>query len=71
MTMMTLNDARIDARARAHDAQNGLFARIVEAVRGYLDRMETRAQLERLSERELADIGLCRADIDDLVNPRA
>ncbi|TXB71314.1 DUF1127 domain-containing protein [Paracoccus aurantiacus] len=49
----------------------GLFARITESLRVWLARMETRAQLERLSERELADIGMCRADIEDVVNHRA
>ena len=45
--------------------------RVTEAVRNWFLRMETRAELERLSDRELNDIGLTRADIDAVVNHRA
>ncbi|MBA4489196.1 DUF1127 domain-containing protein [Paracoccus sp. S1E-3] len=64
MTTMTLT-TRVPAET------NGFFARITEAVRGWMLRMETRAELERLSDRELNDIGLTRADIDAVVNHRA
>lgn len=45
----------------------GPLARLSAFIRAKLDQMNTRAELERLSERELNDIGLCRADIDDVV----
>ncbi|MDO5641016.1 MAG: DUF1127 domain-containing protein [Paracoccus sp. (in: a-proteobacteria)] len=45
----------------------GFFARLTETLRVWALRRETRAELERLSERELADIGLSRADISDVV----
>ena len=63
MTTMTLTQAPVET--------NGVFARVTEAVRNWFLRMETRAQLERLSDRELTDIGLTRADIDAVVNHRA
>ena len=60
MTMMTMNHAPV--------ATQGPLARIAEALRSWQHRRETRAELERLSERELDDIGLCRADIDAVVS---
>ncbi len=56
MTMITLNETQ------------GPFARIAEALRVWKHRRETRAELHRLSERELNDIGLNRADIEAVVN---
>ena len=56
MTMITLNEIQ------------GPFARIAEALRVWKHRRETRAELHRLSERELNDIGLNRADIEAVVN---
>ncbi|SDE64037.1 Uncharacterized conserved protein YjiS, DUF1127 family [Paracoccus isoporae] len=47
------------------------FSRAFGGLRNWMARMRTRAELERLSERELYDIGLMRADIDDVVNGRA
>lgn len=55
MTMMTLNGT------------NGPVARIAEALRVWKHRRATRAELLRLSERELSDIGMSRADIDTVV----
>ncbi|MFV0293758.1 MAG: DUF1127 domain-containing protein [Paracoccus sp. (in: a-proteobacteria)] len=43
------------------------LARFADTIAAWLHQRDTRAQLERLSERELTDIGLCRADIDDVV----
>ena len=56
MTLITLNETQ------------GPFARIAEALRVWKHRRETRAELHRLSERELNDIGLNRADIEAVVN---
>ncbi|MFV0408592.1 MAG: DUF1127 domain-containing protein [Paracoccus sp. (in: a-proteobacteria)] len=42
-------------------------ARMIDSLNAWLHHRGTRAQLERLSERELTDIGLCRADIEDVV----
>lgn len=60
MTTMILNHTAV--------ATQGPLARIAEALRIWQHRRETRAELERLTERELNDIGLCRADIDDVVS---
>ena len=42
----------------------GFFASIVSAVAAWNDARVTRNALSRLSDRELDDIGLTRADID-------
>jgi len=43
---------------------SSLWARVV----AWNDRRSTRNELMKLSDRELEDIGLCRADIDDVVD---
>ncbi|MCT4333935.1 DUF1127 domain-containing protein [Paracoccus sp. YLB-12] len=43
------------------------FADLRADFADWLKRRETRAELNRLSERELEDIGLNRADIDGVV----
>lgn len=48
----------------------GAFSRALDGLRNWMAKTRTRAELERLSERELYDIGLMRADIDDVVNGR-
>ncbi len=55
MTTLTLNETQSP------------FARIATALRVWKHRRATRAELLRLTERELNDIGLCRADIDAVV----
>ena len=50
------------ATYRFVNAFSGLFA----AVQAWNESRQTRAQLSRLSDRELDDIGLCRADIEQL-----
>lgn len=42
----------------------GLISKTVSALRDWNDARVTRNLLARLSDRELDDIGLCRADID-------
>ena len=44
----------------------GIFARAVAAIADWAARQRTAAELERLSDTQLADIGLLRAHIDDL-----
>jgi uncharacterized protein YjiS (DUF1127 family) len=36
---------------------------LIRMIQAYRERRRTVAQLSQLSDRELADIGLCRADI--------
>jgi uncharacterized protein YjiS (DUF1127 family) len=43
------------------------FADLWARVAGWNDRRITRNELMKLSDRELEDIGLCRADIDDVI----
>lgn len=61
MTMMTT------AIAPAATPRNPL-ARLVEMLRDWQMRVQTRNELERLTDRELTDIGLNRADIEYVVN---
>ncbi|MDO5647336.1 DUF1127 domain-containing protein [Paracoccus sp. (in: a-proteobacteria)] len=44
----------------------GFVARIQALFAAWNDARITRRELDRLSERELNDIGLCRADIDHI-----
>lgn len=46
------------------------FAGIVAAVAAWNDARVTRNALAKLSDRELDDIGLCRADIDQIIARR-
>lgn len=39
---------------------------VVDAIRTWNDARLTRAALDKLSDRELDDIGLCRGDIDNI-----
>jgi uncharacterized protein YjiS (DUF1127 family) len=56
-------------------AADGVFGRVFGRLLGEIwsrlvkwnDRRITRKELMRLSDRELEDIGLCRADIDAVV----
>ena len=43
------------------------FSRLVEAFQGWNDARATRRSLNALTDRELADIGLSRGDIDRIV----
>lgn len=42
----------------------GIFSRLGTALSRWAEMRETRNQLNRLSDRELSDIGLSRGDID-------
>lgn len=43
---------------------SGLFGKLATAYKSWSNERETRAALSRLTDRELADIGLCRNDIE-------
>lgn len=45
----------------------GFITTFIAAVKDWNDERQTRMQLNKLSDRELADIGLCRGDIDTVV----
>ena len=45
-------------------ARPGFFARFTQALTQWADARETRNQLNRLTDRELSDIGLSRGDIE-------
>ena len=70
MSMITHSQPIAHHQGRTAFVRNA-FASVMDFVRGHMQRMETRAELERLTDRELNDIGLCRADIDAVVNRRA
>ncbi|WP_209424902.1 DUF1127 domain-containing protein [Pararhodobacter sp. SW119] len=44
------------------------FAGLFTAFSAWNDRRITRRELAKLSDRELEDIGLCRADIDTVID---
>jgi len=46
------------------------YANTIGAIAAWNDARTTRAALAKLSDRELDDIGLCRGDIDAVVNGR-
>ncbi|AUH33604.1 DUF1127 domain-containing protein [Paracoccus tegillarcae] len=48
-------------------ALDGLFAELRTRFQAWSVRRETRKALNQLSERQLEDIGMCRADIDTVV----
>ena len=45
-------------------ARPGLLGRLGTAISGWLEARDTRSQLNRLTDRELNDIGLSRGDIE-------
>jgi uncharacterized protein YjiS (DUF1127 family) len=45
----------------------GIIAHVVAMVKNWNDARATRVQLSKLTDRELSDIGLCRGDIDAVV----
>lgn len=45
-----------------------VFTSMIEALTAWNDARVTRKALAQLSDRELEDIGLCRGDIDLVVN---
>lgn len=49
-------------------AMEGLFFDLAVRFHSWNARRKTRDELNRLSERQLDDIGLCRADIDAVVS---
>jgi uncharacterized protein YjiS (DUF1127 family) len=49
----------------------GFFARIRKALAGYRAFVETRAELGALSDRELADLGIARLNIDTVARQAA
>lgn len=51
-------------RAPSAAPSAGIFDRITATVRHWADVRETRKQLNALTDRELADIGLVRGDIE-------
>ncbi len=44
------------------------FGSLFAGIAAWNDRRVTRRELSKLSDRELEDIGLCRADIDTIVD---
>lgn len=45
----------------------GFITAFIAEVKAWNDARQTRMQLNKLSDRELSDIGLCRGDIDTVV----
>jgi len=61
--------AYLNSKSRIQSAPiHGFLASLSAQLRDWNDRRITRIELNKLSERELEDIGLSRADIDTLYN---
>lgn len=58
--MVAISPNRLSARSD----RAGFFTRVIDAMTLWNDARQTRKRLERLSDRELNDIGLSRFDID-------
>ncbi|MCM2560583.1 DUF1127 domain-containing protein [Lutimaribacter sp. EGI FJ00015] len=61
---MAVFDAHRPAAFGTTPRRGNLFSRLVAAVAAWNDARVTRNALNKLSDRELDDIGLCRGDID-------
>lgn len=53
--------------SRPLGSTGGFSVRLFDSLLAWNDRRVTRNELHRLSDRELADIGLSRAEIDSVV----
>lgn len=56
--------ATITNHSLAHSGFTGFTTRLVATIIAWNDARQTRNELARLTDRELDDIGLTRADID-------
>lgn len=56
--------AYVAPRASSMGRTSNIFATLIAAVASWNDARVTRNALNKLSDRELEDIGLCRGDID-------
>ena len=54
-----------DARSDRHTHRPGLLGRVL----AYFERQRVVGELSKLSDRELADIGLCRAELSRVFEP--
>ena len=56
------------ARSRVADAADGLIARLRQAWSDYRQYSSTVAELQLLSDRELADLGIHRSSISEIAH---
>ena len=63
---MAVFDAHRPAAFGTAPRAGNVFSRLVAAVAEWNDARVTRNALNKLSDRELDDIGLCRGDIDEV-----
>ncbi|RWR07606.1 DUF1127 domain-containing protein [Paenirhodobacter populi] len=54
------------SRSAAHSSFSGIFARLLDAISAWNDLRTTRNALAKLSDRELADIGLSRYEAENI-----
>jgi uncharacterized protein YjiS (DUF1127 family) len=66
MATQIVRGASVMDGATNPEATEGPFARLVAAWHGFWRYHRTRRELETLSARELADIGLARSDIEHI-----
>ncbi|HEY0275695.1 MAG TPA: DUF1127 domain-containing protein [Paenirhodobacter sp.] len=56
------------SRSASHASFSGIVSRISDAIVAWNDLRSTRSALAKLSDRELADIGLTRFDAENIGN---
>jgi uncharacterized protein YjiS (DUF1127 family) len=65
MTIMAATHTNVFTTAPVRKV--GFFTTLIASLRDWNDQRATRAQLSKLTDRELNDIGLCRGDIEMVV----
>jgi len=60
----------LDARVMHAPARPGFSTKLATVFSDWISARATRKALDRLSDRELDDIGLCRGDIDRVAHGR-
>lgn len=72
-TVKNMSDIAIPAPANSNapTQRGGVLRRIINGLRAWQERLDARDTLHSMSDRELADIGLTRGDIDYVTAKRA
>ena len=65
MTIMAATHTNVFTTAPVRKV--GFLTTLIASLRDWNDQRATRAQLSKLTDRELNDIGLCRGDIEMVV----
>lgn len=69
-TLLAMPSNEASASCRAEPRRDSIVDRVLKPVRRWMLRRNTISELSALSEAQLRDIGVERADFDDLVERR-